>query len=159
MATIRSPFDRSPVSTIIGIVIAVAVLYVLFSIVGWILSLLYKYSFVILIAALIVDHRVVLNYVKAIKSLFDRNPVYGLIATLATFAFYPFVFLYFLGAGLFKKKIREAQQEADIRRNGQWTDFEDVSDRPVDIDADYRELPPPPEPRRRTEGDYDQYFK
>lgn len=160
MATSRSPFDRSPVSTIIGIVIAVAVLYVLFSIVGWVLGLLYKYSFLVLIAALIVDYRVVLSYVKAIKGLFERNPVYGLIATLATVAFYPFVFLYFLGMGLFKKKMKEARQEADVRRNGKWTDYEELSaDEPIDVDTHYQELPPPPEPRRRTDGEYDQYFK
>ena len=162
MATYRSPFDRSPVGTIIGIVIFVAVLYVMFSIVGWIISLLYKYSWLILIAALIIDYRVVLSYLKGIKRLFDRNPVYGLIAAVATVAFYPFVFLYFLGMALFKKKVKEARKEADIRRNGKWVDYEEVSEEPVDIDTEYRELPPPPpqpQSRRREDGDYDQYFK
>ena len=161
MATYRSPFDRSPVGTIIGIVIFVAVLYVMFSIVGWIISLLYKYSWLILIAALIIDYRVVLGYLKGVKRLFDRNAVYGLLAAVATVAFYPFVFLYFLGMALFKKKVKEAQKEADIRRNGKWVDYEEVSEEPVDIDTEYRELPPPPQPqaRRREDGDYDQYFK
>ena len=161
MATYRSPFDRSPVGTIVGIVLFLAVLYVMFSIVGWIITLLYKYSWLILIAALIIDYRVVLGYLKGVKRLFDRNPVYGLIAAVATVAFYPFVFLYFLGMALFKKKVKEAQKEADIRRNGKWVDYEEVSEEPVDLDTEYRELPPPPQPQpgRREDGDYDQYFK
>ena len=161
MATYRSPFDRSPVGTIVGIVLFLAVLYVMFSIVGWIITLLYKYSWLILIAALIIDYRVVLGYLKGVKRLFDRNPVYGLIAAVATVVFYPFIFLYFLGMALFKKKVKEAQKEADIRRNGKWVDYEEVSEEPVDIDTEYRELPPPPQPqpRRREDGDYDQYFK
>ncbi|PPK88241.1 hypothetical protein CLV84_1206 [Neolewinella xylanilytica] len=161
MATYRSPFDRSPIATIIGIVISVAVLYVMFSIVGWVISLLYRYSWLILIAALVIDYRVVLDYLKGLKRLFDRSPVYGLLGAAATVAFYPLVFLYFLGIALFKKKVKEAKQEADVRRNGQWVDYEEVSEEPMDIDTEYRELPPPPspQPRRREEGDYDQYFK
>ncbi|WP_116105884.1 hypothetical protein [Lewinella sp. IMCC34191] len=161
MATFRSPFDRSPVGTIIGIVIFVAVLYVLFSIVGWFISLLYRYSWLILIAALIIDYRVVLGYFKGLKRLFERNAVYGLIGTVATVAFYPFVFLYFLGMALFKKKVKEARQEADVRRNGQWVDYEELPEEPVDIDTEYQELPPPPPPpvRRKDNDDYDQYFK
>ncbi len=162
MATFRSPFDRSPLATIVGIVISVVVLYVLFSIVGWVISLLYRYSFLILIAALIIDYRVVIDYLKGIKGMFDRSPIYGLLASAATVAFYPFVFLYFLGMALFKKKVKEARAEADVRRNGQWVDYEELPEEPMDIDTDYQELPPPPppaQPRRREDGDYDEYFK
>lgn len=161
MATFRSPFDRSPVATIIGIVILLAVVYVMFSIVGWVISFLYEYSWLVLIAALIIDYKVVLGYLKGLKSLFSRNAVYGLIGTVATIAFYPFVFLYFLGMALFKRKIKEAKKEADVRRNGKWVDYEEVTEEPMDIDTEYQELPPPPPPpvRRRDDGEYDQYFK
>ena len=161
MDSSRSPFNRSPIATVVGIVIFLVVFYVLFSIVGWIISLLYKYSWLILIAAAIIDYRVITGYLKGIKSLFDRNPVYGLVAAVATIAFYPFVFLYFLGRALFNKKVKEARAEADVRRNGKWVDYEEITEEPVDIDTEYQELPPPPppQPRRREDGDYDEYFK
>ncbi|WP_116126619.1 hypothetical protein [Lewinella sp. IMCC34183] len=159
MATFRSPFDRSPVGTIIGILVTIMVLYVLFTIVGWLIALLYRFSPILLVAALIIDYKVVLNYLTGIKNLFQRKPIFGLLAAGATVVLYPFVFLYFLGMALFRKKVKEARQEADIRRNGKWTDYEEVSDEPVDIDTTFEELPPPPVARRRDEPGYDEYFK
>jgi hypothetical protein len=161
MASYRSPLERSPLATIGGILIGIVVLYVLFSIVGWIISLLYEYSFLVLIASLIIDYKVALSYVKGIKGLFQRNWVYGLLASVASVAFYPFVFLYFLGMALFKKKVKQVREEADVRRNGQWVDYEEVQQEPTEMDTTYEELPPPPEPqlRRRDEPGYDEYFK
>ncbi|CAH1001505.1 hypothetical protein LEM8419_02408 [Neolewinella maritima] len=160
MASIRSPFERSPIRTALGIVVALVVLYVLFSIVGWIIALLYRLAPLALVAALIIDYKVVVNYVTGIKNLFQRNWVYGLAASALTVVLYPFVFLYFLGTALFKKKVREARREADVQRHGKWVDYEEVSNEPMDIDADIELLPPPPpEPRRRDEPGYDEYFK
>ena len=160
MVTFRSPFERNPLGAAIGIIVSILVLYVLFTIVGWLIGLLYRYSPLLLVAALIIDYTVVTSYVRGIKNLFERNVVYGLVATVATVAFYPFFFLYFLGAALFRKKVKEARREADIRRNGKWTDYEEVSsDTPIDIDTHFEELPPPPVTRRRDEPGYDEYFK
>ena len=161
MVSFRSPFERSPVSTAIGIVVALVVLYVLFSIVGWIIALLYRIAPLALIAALVIDYRVVTGYLKGIQKLYQRNLVYGLAASALTVVFYPFVFLYFLGMALFKKKVKEARREADVRQNGKWVDYEELPERPMDIDTDYEVLPPPPEPRapRRDEPGYDEYFK
>ena len=73
-------------------------------------------------------------------------------------ALYPLVSVYLLGMALFRKKVKEARQEADVRKNGQWTDFEELPEEPLELDTTYEELPPPPPPRR-AEGDYDEYFK
>ena len=161
MASIRSPFERSPLSSALGIIVALVVLFVLFNIIGWIIALLYRLAPLALVAALIIDHKVVTGYLTGIRNLFQRNWVYGLAATAATVAFYPFVFLYFLGRALFKKKVREARKEADIARNGKWVDYEEVSTETMDVDADIEVLPPPPQPRRRIseEPGYDEYFK
>jgi hypothetical protein len=161
MASYRSPLERSPLATIGGIIIGLVVLYVMFSIVGWIISLLYKFGVLILIASLIVDYKVALGFFRMLGRLFERNWVYGVVAGLATVAFYPFVSLYFLAMGLFKKKVKQAREEADVRQNGQWVDYEEVETEPSEMDITYEELPPPPEPetRRRDEPGYDKYFK
>lgn len=158
MAYIRNPFERSPLATIGGIVISLVVLFVLFSIVGWFISLLYKFSWIILIAALVIDYKVVLAYFTTIKSLFKRKLVYGLVATVFSIVLYPFLFLYFLGIALFKKKVREAREEADVRQNGKWVDYEVLPEEPLDIDTRYEVLPPPPAPRKDDKG-YDEYFR
>lgn len=164
MAYRSSPFERSPLSTVAGIIIGLVVLYVLFNIVGWIIGLLYRFAPLLLIAALIIDYKVVLSYVRGIGNLFQRNWIYGLVAGLATLAFYPFVFLYFLGAALFKRRVKQAREEADIQRNGKFIDYEEVAtSAPGEtLDTDYEELPPPPEPlprEERKDSDYDAYFK
>ena len=162
MASIRNPFERSPLATIGGIIISLVVLYVLFSIVGWMIALLYRFSWLVLIAALVIDYKVVLGYFKMIKGLFSRNIVYGLVASVLSVVFYPFLFLYFLGIALFKKKVKEARQEADERRNGKWVDYEVVDEEPLDIDTRYEVLPPPPtptKPRTDDRGGYDEMFK
>ncbi len=160
MATFRSPFARSPIATAVGILLFILVFYLFFTIVGWLVSLLYKIAPVFLIAALIIDHTVVLSYLRGIRNLFRRNPIYGLAAGAATIAFYPFVFLYFLGMALFKKKVKEARQESDAKQNGKWIDYEELPEDPIDIDTHYEELPPPPTKQRgREEPGYDEYFK
>ncbi len=161
MLSNRSSFERSPLRTALGIVVALVVLYVLFSIVGWIIALLYRLAPLALLAALVIDYKVVTGYFTGIKNLFQRNWVYGLAATALSIVFYPFVFLYFLGAALFKRKVKEVRKEADIRRNGKWVDYEEVTSEPMDVD-DIEVLPPPPEPRPRQTRDepgYDEYFK
>lgn len=161
MASFRSPLERSPLATIGGIIISLLVLYVLFSLVGWLLWLLYRFAWIALIAAAVIDYKVITGYVGALKSLFQRNLWYGLGATALSVVFYPFVFLYFLGMALFKRKVKEAAQEADERRNGKWTEYEVLPEDTLDIDTTYEELPPPPpEPqRRKPDTGYEEYFK
>lgn len=145
-----------------GVIVSLVVLYVLFSIVGWIIALLYKWlAWPLLIAALVIDHRVVLNYFTGIKNLFASKPLFGLGAVALTVIFYPFVFLYFLGMALFRRKVKEVREEAEERQHGKWTDYEEISEKPLDIDTHYEVLPPPPEPRnvKRGEEGYDEYFK
>lgn len=160
MADSRSPFERSPLQTIFGIVVAVVVIYVLFKIVGWIISLLYMVAPLLLIASLIIDHKVFMGYVNWIKELFQRKPVYGLIATLGSLVLYPFVFLYMLGMALFKKRVAQAREEAEARRDGRWTNYEEVTDDGLDVEeTDFEVLPPPPPPKvRREDNNYDELF-
>jgi len=165
MSSSRNPFDRSPFSGIIGLVIGVVLIFVLINLVGFVVSLMYKFSWIILIASLVIDHTVFLGYAKSIGRLFQRNKVMGIAAGVLSVALYPFVFLYMLGMALFKRKIKEKVAEADVRHNGEWADYEELPEEPMDLDIDYEELPPaPPEPLRRggngkDETGYDELFK
>lgn len=152
MSTSRSPFDKSPFSGIIGLVVGVLIIFVLLNVVGWIISLLYKFAWIIFIASLVIDHTVFLGYVKSIGRLFERNKVMGLAAGGLSLVMYPFVSLYLLGMALFKKKIKEKVAEADVRQNGEWAEYEELPEEPMDLDIDYEELPPaPPEPLPRSD--------
>ena len=77
MSTSRSPFERSPLSGIAGFVVALVVIYILFKIVGWFVSILYMVAPIIFIASLIIDHKVFLGYAKTLQRLFKRNWIMG----------------------------------------------------------------------------------
>jgi len=151
MSNSRSPFNG--INGILGLLIGVFVLYVIFNIVGWIFWLLYKVGWLFLIASLFIDRSVFTGFANSIKGLWQRNWVMGLVLTVLSVALYPLTGLYLLGTALFRKKLKEKVAEADRHQNGEWTDFEEVSREPTDIDVDYEELPPlppPPEPLRQT---------
>ncbi|MTB51781.1 hypothetical protein [Lewinella sp. W8] len=161
MASPRSPFDRSPLGGIGGFIIGLVVLYVLFKLASWFFSLLWWAAPIIFIASLIIDHKVFLGYVGSIKRLFERNWLMGLAAGVLSIVLFPIVAAYLLGMGLFKKKLRERAEQADVRRNGEWAEFEDVSEDSMDLEIPYEELPPPPEPETRKGRDtnYDELFE
>jgi len=152
MSTPRSPFERSPFNGIVGLLVGILIIYLLFTGISWAVWLLYKVAWLLFIASLVIDHTVFLGYAKSIGKLFERNWMMGLAAGALSIFLYPFVFLYLLGM-------------ADVRRNGEWAEYEELPEEPMDLDIDYEELPPaPPEPLRRG-GDkkkdtgYDELFE
>lgn len=166
MSTSRSPFERSPFNGIVGLLVGILVIYLLFTGISWAVWLLYKVAWLIFIASLVIDHTVFLGYAKSIGKLFERNWMMGLAAGALSIFLYPFVFLYLLGMALFKKKIKEKVAEADIRQNGEWAEYEELPEEPMNLDIDYEELPPaPPEPmprggsKKKDDTGYDELFE
>ena len=162
---------------IIGLILLAVIIYVLFNIVGWIISLLYKIGGLFFAAAAVVDTSVVTDFfTKTVPGLWKRNWVIGLVFTLLCVALYPFVGLFLLGKALFRKQLekrfpgykekREAakeaarqqaatEREAARRREKQYVDFEEVphdSPKAEDDFLDFEELPPGPEAERRPGG-------
>jgi hypothetical protein len=162
MSNSRSPFDRSPLGGIGGFIVGLVILYVLYRVAVGVFSLLWWAGPFIFIASLIIDHKVFLGNVGSIKRLFQRNWIMGLVAGVLSIVLYPLVSSYLLGMALFKKKISAKAAEADVRRNGEWADFEEVPEEPMNLDIDYEELPPAPEPelrRRKEDTGYDELFE
>ena len=161
MAQFRSPFERSPLGTFGSIAVALLFFYLLFKLLAFVFQLMWWAAPLILIASLVIDHKVFLGYLKMVGNLFQRNWIYGLAAGIASVVLFPLLSLYLLGMALFKKKVKERQVAMDERVNGKWTDYEEVSTEPMDLDIPYEELPPAPEPdlRRRQDGTrYDELF-
>jgi hypothetical protein len=111
----------------------------------WLLSMLAP---VLLIAALIIDYKVAVGYVKWLIRLVKQNWVFGLGAVLLTVIGYPVVFAFLFGKALLNRRIQQAQEEA---LEGDYIDFEEVSK------EGRVELPPLREKEKRT--DYDNLFE
>lgn len=158
MSRSSSPFDSNPISGIAGFIVALVVLYLLWNLVGFLYSILSFAAPVMFIASLIIDSSVAKGYFKSIQSLFERKWYYGLAAAVLSIVVYPLTAAYMLGMSLFRKKLKERAQEMDEQVNGKWTDYEDVTEEPLDLDIPYEELPPAPEPQRRKGSEYDELF-
>ena len=149
---INSPFRRStgnPLGNWIGIIMMVVIIVGLFFVLRGIFNLLYFLAPILLIATLIIDYKVVLNYIKQLGSLFARNPLYGIGATALTFFLYPIVFVVLLFRAFTGKRIRQFQQARETETQGEFVDYEVLDEEPLDLD-DFGKV---------KEKKYDDYFK
>lgn len=138
---------------IIGIIVMAVVVIGLFFVVRGIFNLLYFLAPVLLIATLIIDYKIVLNYLKQLVGLFKTNPLYGLGATAFTFFLYPIVFLVLLFravTGKGRKRIFTAGGNSD--ENAEYAEYEEIDD-DLDLGLDLDEL------GRVKEKQYGKYFK
>lgn len=156
----RSNTSGSPFSTVTGIIIAVLFFLLLFYLTKIVFTILWYASPVLFIASLIIDHKVFLGYTKWIGGHLKRNPIVGIGAIVLSALLFPLTALFLLGKALFRKKVKEAQQEYENRTQGELIDFEVVDDHLMDEDL---KLPPiekePSRSERSSHSEYDDLFK
>ncbi len=129
----------------------------MFYIVGGIMKLLAWAAPILLIVACIFDYNTVLNYGKWLISMVKRNPLMGIGAILLSIIAYPLVFTYLLARAYLTKKIKGMQADYETRQEGEYTDFEVVDEKPLEINSPPRR--PKPEVRRpSSSNDYDDMF-
>lgn len=139
-----------------GILILVAFLVAMYFIVKGMLIVLAVAAPLLLIAALIIDRSVVINYVKWIGSTLKSNPLLGIGAILFTVFGYMLVFPFLFGKALLKKKFKQAHQQYESRTQGELVDFEEIESKPA------REKPlelPRLKKQPSKSGEYDQLFE
>ena len=150
--------ESNPFSAIIGIVMLVLLLVALFYLARFVFTILYYLSPLLIIAALIVNYKVVLGYVQGLIKLVRRNPLGGIGAIVLSILAFPLVAVFLLGKALVKKRIEEVQSEARRAREGEYADFEELE---IEDEIEIEELPPKAEPQRekRASNQYDDFFK
>ncbi len=132
---------------IVGIVMLAVIIIGLFFVLRGIFNLLYFLAPIMLIATLIIDYKVVLDYIKQLGGLFKRNPLYGIGATAFTFFLYPIVFLVLLFRAFAGKRL--ARFTNNTGAEGEFTEYEEVDEEPLDLD-DFGKV---------KEKRYDDYFR
>lgn len=139
----------SPFGNWIGIIMMLVILVGLFFVLRGIFNLLYFLAPVLLIATLIIDYKVVLNYIKQLGSLFAQNPLYGIGATALTFFLYPIVFVVLLFRAFAGRQRKRFTSGAEQEREGEFVEYEELDDEPLDLD----------EFGKVREKKYDDYFR
>lgn len=162
--------DVNPFNSILSIIFLVAIFIGLYYLATGIFKILSFLTPVMLIAALVIDHRVVVNYGKWLVNTLRTNFVMGLGAILLMVFGYPIIAGYLLMKAFLSKKMESVQSEFQERSRERYSDFEEVTSDPTEVD--YEDLsekpldlnaPRRPEPNKRTakndDSEYDQFFQ
>lgn len=148
--------SNNPFSSLIGVVLGVLFLLGLFFIARYIFTILYSLWPIMIIVALIVDHKVVTGYGKWLLRLTKDNALLGIGAILLTVLGFPLVSLFLLGKALLRKKVKDVQEEAMQQREGEYIEYEE-------LDSESMDLPQIEQWEKQTENrrkrnDYDDFF-
>ncbi len=127
----------STTETILGLAILVAIVWGAIFIFKSIFNILAWASPFLFIAALVVNHKVVLSYGKMLVSLLQKNTIMGIIALLLTFFAFPIVAAILLGLAIMNKKAEGFIEQERQKRDGIPTDFREISSTPR---SEYDEL-------------------
>ena len=150
----RRKVDINPFNSIASILILVFIFFALYWVASSVFWLLTKLSPILLIGALIIDYNVVLNYGKWMWNLLKKNPVMGIGAILLTVFGYPIIFGFLFGKALLYRKVNKMKKEHDIRKNGEFVEYEEIKEEP----KIRLELPNFEKPKQEKGGDYEQFF-
>lgn len=142
-----------PFNSLVGILMVVGVILAIYYISSLVFKLLYFISPLLLVATLIIDYKVVVNFGKWLISLIKRNTILGIGATLLSLVAYPITSLFLLGTALFKRKVNQVRTNYQMQKEGELVDFEEIESRPSKL-----ELPDLEKRTQQKDNDYEQLF-
>lgn len=141
---------------IFGFVFLILVLVAIFFIAKGVFKLLALAAPVLILAALIINYRTIINYFKFILSLIQRSPLTGIVAILLSIIGFPVLAGVLFGKAILDRKVRRLQREHQARQEGEYVQYEEViRDQP---ETDF-ELPPiEKEETKKEENRYKDLF-
>ena len=124
---------------IIGFAFMVLLFVGLFFIAKGVFTVLAWIAPVLIILALLINYRTVLNYLKFMLGLLQRNPVGGIIGILLSFFGFPIVAGVLFGKSILDRKVKKLNEAYQAEKDGEFVEFEEIikSERETKLD-----LPP-----------------
>jgi hypothetical protein len=116
----------NPWNAIIGVAVIVIFLAGLFMLARFVFRLLAFLSPIMLIAALVINYRVVTDYLKWIGNVFRRDKIAGVLISVFSVLGFPVLSAYFLARALLSKQVKKAQAEYERRRDGDLVEYEEL---------------------------------
>lgn len=152
----RNTFRVSPIMGLIVFFLFIMFIYMmikgLYAIAGYIVP-------VMVIATLIINHKVYLDYGKFLAGLFKNSIVGGIIGAGLTFLLFPFVAIFLLIKAIFLKylfkNIKDNPVFQERKAEGDYLEYEEVEEEKLPT----MELPPvEPKINKKDNNPYDGYF-
>jgi len=148
---------RSPLSGFLPLILLVIFFFLMYQVASGIFFILSWLALPLIILALILDYKVVVNYVKYIIDLSTRKPLHGIGLGVLTVLGYPFVSAFLAFRAFMSKKISDLTGEE--KKKEVYTEYEEVED-----EEDFLELEPIEKPEviketKQSGNDYEELFE
>jgi hypothetical protein len=111
---------------IIGFVVMVGIVVLLFFAARGIFRLLSFAAPVLIVLALIINYKTIVNYFRFILGLLHRNPLTGIIAILLSVVGFPILSGVLFGKSILDRKVRRLQQAHEANEQGELAEYEEV---------------------------------
>ena len=130
---------------IIGFAFMVLLFVGLFFIAKGVFTVLAWIAPVLIILALLINYRTVLNYLKFMLGLLQRNPVGGIIGILLSFFGFPILAGVLFGKSILDRKVKKLNEAYQAEKDGEFVEFEEIikSERETKLDLTPKEKQAP----------------
>ena len=111
---------------IIGFAFMVLLFVGLFFIAKGVFTVLAWVAPVLIILSLLINYRTVLNYLKFMLGLLQRNPVGGIIGILLSFFGFPILAGVLFGKSILDRKVKKLKEAYQAEKEGEFVEFEEI---------------------------------
>jgi hypothetical protein len=129
----RKSYELNSQNTILTILFLVVAFIALFWVAQSLFRILAYVAPFLLIITLIINHNIVLNYLKWIWKLLKENTVMGIIASILTVVGFPVVSAFLFARALLHRKVKNMEKEIERRQLGDFAEYEVVDEKPLDL--------------------------
>ncbi len=160
--------SNNPFGSLFSLLIFVGILVLLFFMVTSFVKLLYLVAPVLLIATLLINYRIVADYVLGVVDTFKTDVLFGVAKVAFSVLCYPFVIGWLFAKAMFFRSVTKLQKDMSQRmgalnqmgNNTQYTDYEEISsDIITNEPAEKPTIIELPKQKDKLRDDYDQLFK
>ena len=118
-----------PVNLVVGILILAIFAIGLFNLASFLFWVFRVIAPILIIATVIMDHKVILNYGKWVIEVFRKNPIGGIALGIGTAVFYPLVAAFLFGKVLIRKQLKDAKKQ----KEDEFVNFEEMDSKPLEF--------------------------
>lgn len=111
---------------IIGFAFMVLLFVGLFFIAKGVFTILAWVAPVLIVLALLINYRTVLNYLKFMLGLLQRNPLGGIIGILLSFFGFPILAGVLFGKSILDRKVKKLNEAYQAEKDGEFVEFEEI---------------------------------
>lgn len=113
---------------IIGFAFMVLIFVALFFIAKGLFTVMAWVAPALIAGALLINYKTVLNYLKFMLSLLQRNPFGGILGIILSVIGFPILSGILFGKAILDRKVKKLSEAYHARREGEFVEFEEVID-------------------------------